>query len=99
MPSDRVRLQSLLHALPSGALPLHLACSRGGIADESVRDISVLRLWAENGRAHARIGVFFSERVGGCNCHDDPVDFPVHACFELRIDPRSGIADVALVED
>ena len=39
-----------------------------------------------------RLGVFFAEVVGGCNCHDDPVATHSYALLGLRIARSDGAA-------
>ena len=88
------RLAAGLQALPPGTLPLHIGCTQGGLVDD--HDITATVLSVERGtdRAVARVGVFFTELVGGCNCHDDPL--AVNAYCELRVtlDRAAGVARI-----
>jgi hypothetical protein len=87
-------LASALEALPPGALPLRECCNQGGWVDDSALAFSVLELRPDPLCIEARVGVFFTELVGGCNCHDDPAQVNAYGVFEVRIDRISGLAEV-----
>jgi hypothetical protein len=92
-------LKRELLALGPGALPLHLGTSQGGIVDDSALEATVLDFAAEGSRIAVRVGVFFTEIVGGCSCGDEPM--PAHAYCELRIriDKATGEARIDPVAD
>ena len=81
-----------LEALPAEDLPLHAYCSQGGWVDDSQLAVSVLELRPDTHCVMARVGVFFTELVGGCNCQDDPAKVNAYGVFEIRIDRISGLA-------
>jgi hypothetical protein len=93
------RLRAALLALPAGTLPLAEACTQGGLVDESDLALSVLSSEHSAQAARARVGVFFSERVGGCNCHDDPLDITAYAVIEVRLDRAAGCASYRCVSE
>lgn len=89
---DTTALLQRLRALSPGVLPLQAACSRGGIADETRRQIGLsggfsAAMGADTGAAAQAVGVevFFTEVVGGCSCHDDPSEFPSVCRLEVRL--------------
>jgi hypothetical protein len=85
-------LKAELKALPPDTLPLLHGLSEGGLIDDSDLELSVLTQ-ADAGQAiEVRLACFFTEVVGGCNCHDDP--YRKNACCELllRIDRVDGEA-------
>ena len=84
-----------LRALPSGSLPLGSSCRQGGMVDESDLAFSMLTLDAAGDRITARVGVFFSELVGGCNCNDDPVVFNAYGVLRVAIDRITGVATIS----
>ena len=81
-----------LEALPPGELPLQACCSQGGWVDDSQLAVSVLELRPDTHCVVARVGVFFTELVGGCNCHDDPAQVNAYGVFEIRIERIGGLA-------
>ena len=83
-----------LEALPPEDLPLHAYCSQGGWVEGSPLAVSVLELRPDTHCILARVGVFFTELVGGCNCQDDPAKVNAYGVFEIRIDRISGLARV-----
>jgi hypothetical protein len=87
-------LAGALRALPPGTLPLQAGCFQGGWADD--RDIAVTVLSASQApdRITARVGVFFTELVGGCNCHDDPLEANGYCVLAVAIDRHSGAATI-----
>jgi len=84
-----------LQALPPGSLPLGTSCRQGGMVDEGDLAFSVLSLDASAGRITARVGVFFSEVVGGCNCNDDPVAFSAYGVLRVAIDRGTGVTAIS----
>ncbi len=91
-------LVSAIKALPPGALPLQACCDQGGLADD--REISVSLLDMQHGRERivARVGVFFAEVVGGCNCHDDPLEANRYCVLEVVIARPHGDAEFTPLE-
>lgn len=96
---DESALIDALKRLPPGALPLHAACSQGGMVDDTELGISILRLATSDTHLTLRLGVFFAEIVGGCNCHDDLVATHSHALLGLRIARDGGTAEIRLLSE
>ncbi len=90
-------LAAALRTLPPGTLPLLAGCTRGGMVDDGDLEVSVLTLMEEGGRVTARVGVFFSEVVGGCNCSEDPVANNAYCVLQVTFDRRSGLAEISPV--
>lgn len=97
--ADAEQIVDALSALPAGILPLREACTQGGFVDESARQISVIDVKRSRDHVAARIGVFFAEVVGGCNCHDDPASSPVYARFDLKFARHSTEVEIHLLPD
>lgn len=93
------RLSSTLHTLPSGTLPLQAGCEQGGVVDD--RDISatVLGVVTSADKIVARVGIFFTEVVGGCNCNDDPLEVNAYCVLEVSIDRETGTAGFVVLSD
>lgn len=83
-------LIDILATLPVDALPSETCCSRGGIIDASDWSLSALRIDRSDAAISARLGLFFTELVGGCNCDDDPARFSDYRVLALAIDTPSG---------
>lgn len=93
------RLQQLLIALPSGSLPLQHGCLQGGLIDDSDLSLSMLSSSFDGDLVVVRVGVFFTEVVGGCNCHDDPVNNHAYAVIEVLLDGQQKTASYRAVDD
>ena len=90
-------LKRELENLPTGTLPLEQATSRGGRVDD--HDISVTVISAKDtGEAiQARVGIFFTEIVGGCGCGDDPIPENTYCEMRVSIDKHSSAARFELI--
>lgn len=82
-------LADWLHALSTGALPAPLCCSRGGQIAPEDWSVSVLETRRSGDEIAARVGLFFTEIVGGCNCHDEPPRFSDYCELRLEISGES----------
>ena len=69
------------------------------MVDERDLKASVTRLLVEAQQISADISVFFTEVVGGCNCHDDPVGYPACCRLRLRVDRGSAEAHIEVLDD
>ena len=83
-------LASVLSSLSLDALPLPDCASRGGIIDPEDWSLSTLHVDRTAATLTARLSVFFTEIVGGCNCHDEPARYNEHAIFRADIDLGNG---------
>ena len=91
-------LVSAIKALPRGSLPLQACCEQGGLADDHVISVSLLDMQHGRERIVARVGVFFTEVVGGCNCHDDPLEANRYCVLEVVIARPHGDAEFTPLE-
>jgi len=87
------RLGATLGGLPTGTLPLRHGCEQGGLVDDHDISASVLGVEQTPDHVTARVGVFFTEIVGGCNCHDDPLQASAYCVIEVRIDRTTGATE------
>ena len=62
------RLKQVLEALPIDALPLAKCTTQGGFVDDQPITVTVLRMTDSATGLEAKIGVFFTEAIGGCSC-------------------------------
>ena len=86
-------LKDEIKHLDAGSLPLQQFTTQGGIVDDADISVTVLGLDDQGDEIRAKVGVFFTEVVGGCNCHDDPV--LANAYGELRLSINRQTAEVA----
>ena len=92
-------LKAAITQLPPGSLPLHLATTQGGLVDDSNLGVTVLGSQRQHNTIVARIGVFFDEIVGGCNCHDDPVTVNSYCTLQVSIDVDSADTRFQLINN
>ena len=92
------RVPAALKALPPGGLPLQACCEQGGVADDRRISVALLELQRGRERILARVGVFFTEVVGGCNCHDDPLEANRYCVLEVVIARPSGDVEFTPME-
>jgi hypothetical protein len=100
---DRATLaSSLLTQLEQRAadiLPLQDCVQFGGWADTDDLKLSLTRLTPGNEDMVAEITVYFSERIGGCNCLDDPSRHPVVARLEATLTKHGEITFIRVLDD
>lgn len=99
---EQVLSKRLLDDLAANAgqlLPLQAGCTQGGWADTRDLSLSVAAWAVGEDEIVAVIAAFYTELVGGCNCHDDPVSYPVAARFRLRLSPTGEIMANEVLED
>jgi hypothetical protein len=99
-PAFAAALKRELEALPPGSLPLQQGLAATSFALDEGIQVMVLAAGEAEGAIAARVGVFFSGIVAGCNCADDPT--PVEPQGEycellLAIDLGTAAATVTLV--
>ena len=92
------RLKCAIEALDAGYMPLHQCVNQGGQADASHMAVTVLDVTEVQDDIRARIGVFFTEVVGGCSCGDEPFEQPVYCELGVTIDRQSGDAVFNVIE-
>ena len=85
-------LKAWIEGLGPGLLPLERCAARGGLVDDSAVTATVIAASVTADRIEARVGVFFTEILGGCSCGDDPAVENAYCELQLRIDRRSGDA-------
>lgn len=91
-------LNKALRSLPPGSLPLRGGCEQGGLVDDSDLSVSVLAVDRTADQTTARVGVFFTEIVGGCSCHDDPVRANAYCMLEVVIRNTDGDTRISPLE-
>jgi hypothetical protein len=85
-------LKDEIESLGPGVLPLQQCTTQGGNIDDSDISVSVLSCGESGDTITAKLGIFFTEVVGGCNCHDDPVRENGYCEIGISIDMQTAIA-------
>lgn len=95
-------LKGELERLEPGRLPLQQGLSVSSHVSSEPVTVMVLASADEPGRILARVGVFYSGIVAGCNCADDPTPVePLNEYCELEItiDKATAQASIVLLPD
>ncbi len=80
-----VTLKAELEAISPEALGLQKAANWPLQLDAPVT-VSVMEVQADAVSLHARVGVFFTETIAGCNCADAPMERPAYTEMDIAID-------------
>ena len=92
-------LKTEIQNLKSGTLPLQKCTSQGGMIDDSNISATIINSADRNGFIEAKIGVFFNEVVGGCNCDDDPVSENTYCEIVLSINKVTAETEFSVIAD
>lgn len=88
-------LKAELEGMDAAALPLQQALARGSqVAPEPFR-VLVMETGVEEDWLRARVGIFFTGIVGGCQCDDEPgppETLPEFAELEIWLDRQTAAA-------
>ncbi len=90
-------LKAAIESLAPGSLPLHQFTTQGGLVDDSHITATIMQIDKHKKHIHARVGIFFSEVVGGCSCGDDPYSVNAYAELLVVIDPNSAEASFKVI--
>ena len=82
-------LKNEIQNLKSGVLPLHLATTQGGMVDDSNISATIINSTENDDCIQAKVGIFFNEVIGGCNCHDDPVSENTYCEIQVSINKQT----------
>ncbi|MGB5261534.1 MAG: glucosamine--fructose-6-phosphate aminotransferase [Gammaproteobacteria bacterium] len=92
-------LKDEIEALDAAWLPLFTGTRQGGRVDAADIAATVLGSCAHEQTIQARVGVFFSEVVGGCSCGDEPFLQPAYCLLLVTIEKRTAQAGFAVIEE
>lgn len=92
-------LKHELEQLEPGTLPLTQATQQGGLVDDTDISVTVISAQDQDRSILARVGVFFTEIVGGCSCGDEPMACNNYCDLELSIDKQTGLTSITILED
>ncbi len=92
-------LKNEIEALEVACLPLSRGTGSGGRIDGSDLAVTVISA-RENGlTVQARVGVFFTEIVGGCSCGDEPFSQPAYCMLQVTIEKQTACAGFELIDE
>ena len=92
-------LKNEIEDLEAACLPLSRGTGLGGWIDGSDLAVTIISS-CENGQVvQARVGVFFTEIVGGCSCGDEPFSQPVYCLLQVTIEKRTARAAFELIDE
>jgi hypothetical protein len=95
-------LKQEIEQLSPGQLPLQQGLSTGSYALDDKFQVMIISVADEPGFIHAKVGIFYSGILSGCNCADDPTPVePQNEYCEARvsIDKTTAAATVVPVAD
>lgn len=85
-------LKADLERLDPAALGLDRAVTQGGQVQEFSVTTTLVGATGDGDAVRARVGVFFTEVVGGCSCGDDPYQVAGYREMRITIDRQTGAA-------
>lgn len=91
-----------LAALGNARLPLQQGLAHSSYATDTPPQVMIIGTAEHAGVIQVRAGLFYTGIIAGCSCADDPtpVEEQTEYCVvEVRIDPATGEATVALADD
>lgn len=91
-------LKHTLEQLAPADLPLSRARNAGGLIEDTRLAVTVISTDAALQAIHVRLGIFFSELVGGCSCGDEPYSQPVYCQLQVSIDRQTAEASFELLD-
>lgn len=92
-------IKQALEELPSGSLPLEKATTQGGMVDDKNISVGILNMQTNAPYIQIKFSVFFTEIIGGCNCHDDPAEANVYCEMLAKLHKQSGETSFTLLDD
>lgn len=92
-------LKNELQNLKPGALPLHLGTTQGGMVDDSNISASIINSSDDDNFIQAKVGVFFNEIIGGCNCDDDPASENTYCEIRVSIEKQTAETTFTVITD
>jgi hypothetical protein len=88
-----------ISGLPAGTLPLVHGISQGGLVDESNLTVTILNTTEDESTIHLKLGVFFSEIVGGCSCGDDPLTENAYCMIQVTINKPNAETEFSVIAE
>lgn len=92
-------LKADIEMLTTDVLPLDKGVTQGGMVDDSQITATVLHVSDDSQSILARVGVFFTEIVGGCSCGDDPQPSNAYCELLVSIDKKSAQAGFEVISE
>jgi hypothetical protein len=97
--SFKQTLKNEIENLKPGSLPLEQGISQGGYIDDKNITATILSASDNDATISAKIGIFFTEIVGGCNCNDDPVEINAYCEMIINIDKTTAETNIVTIHE
>ena len=100
-PEREATLKRALEGLDTACLPLQQALARGSQVTAEPLQVMVLTTAETEDGLQARVGVFFTSLLGGCQCADDPTPLeplPEYAQIKVTLHRETGMARLRLLD-
>jgi len=95
----KVHFKAALESLAKEQLPLERCLSEGGVVDEVPFTVTIYNAALTEVGARAKIGVFFTEMVGGCSCGDGPYTINGYGEFEVVVEKTHSKVTFTILAD
>lgn len=92
-------LKSELVSLADGVLPLQQASTHGGMVDGNSLSVTVISSNENPAGIAVRVGIFFTEIVGGCSCGDEPFETSGYCVLDISLDKSNAEAHIVFAAD
>lgn len=87
-----------IESMKPGSLPLENGLTQGGYIGNNNITATILSTSDESSVLNTKVGVFFTEIVGGCNCNDDPFEINAYCEMVISIDKATAKGDIIALE-
>jgi hypothetical protein len=101
-PACKDTLKAEFEALDAGQLPLQQGLAQSSYVSDDPFRVMIISLGERDGTLLAKLGIFYSGIIAGCNCADDPTPVdtnPEYCVIEIGIDKGNGEATLSLASD
>jgi hypothetical protein len=95
-------LKKEIEQLNADALHLQQGLSQGSVALDDNLDAIIINVSDESGLVRAKVGIYYSGMIAGCNCADDPTpeDRTTEYCVvQLAIDKATAETTINLLPE
>jgi len=98
-PQFRSVLTQELLQLDNETFPLYKATNFGGFIKPEQLDLVILSTTENNDDLLIKTGIFFTELIGGCNCHDDPTEENIYCEALITINKTNAQSQIRLIKE
>lgn len=91
-------LKNEMRTIAPDLLPLYIESAQGGLMDFNDISISILSATENEKTLDLKVGLFYTELVGGCNCDDDPTPVNSWGTLEIIIERKTAATYFSLLD-